>query len=86
LNHSIPSLSKEPVPPENTAAMAALQRSTNMPIATGEGLQTQFNFYAILEKQGGSDVATGSVSYGRHYSDKKDCCDGRCPLRPDRAA
>ena len=31
--------------------MAMLQRSTNMPIATGEGLQTQFNFYAILEKQ-----------------------------------
>jgi galactonate dehydratase len=42
---------EEPVPPENTDAMAMLQRSTNMPIATGEGLQTQFNFYAILEKR-----------------------------------
>ena len=31
--------------------MAILQHSTNMPIATGEGLQTQFNFYGILEKQ-----------------------------------
>jgi galactonate dehydratase len=27
---------EEPVPPENTDAMAMLQRSTNMPIATGE--------------------------------------------------
>ena len=42
---------EEPVPPENTDAMAMLQHSTNMPIATGEGLQTQFNFYAILDKQ-----------------------------------
>jgi galactonate dehydratase len=42
---------EEPVPPENVDAMAALQRSTNMPIATGEGLQSHFNFYAILEKQ-----------------------------------
>jgi galactonate dehydratase len=42
---------EEPVPPENVDAMAAVQRSTNIPIATGEGLQTHFNFYALLEKQ-----------------------------------
>jgi galactonate dehydratase len=42
---------EEPVPPENTEAMAILQRSTNMPIATGEGLQTHFNFYGIIEKR-----------------------------------
>ena len=42
---------EEPVPPENVDAMSALQRSTNMPIATGEGLQSHFNYYAILEKQ-----------------------------------
>jgi len=42
---------EEPVPPENVDAMAALQRSTNIPIATGEGLQSHFNYYALLEKQ-----------------------------------
>jgi galactonate dehydratase len=43
---------EEPVPPENTDAMAMLQHSTNMPIATGEGPRTQFNFYAILDQRG----------------------------------
>jgi galactonate dehydratase len=58
---------EEPVPPENLEAMAMLQHSTNMPIATGEGLQTQFNFYGILEKQAARilqpDVArTGGIT------------------------
>ena len=42
---------EEPVPPENVDAMAALQRSTNIPIATGEGLQGHFNYRETLEKQ-----------------------------------
>jgi len=42
---------EEPVPPENVDAMAALQRSTNIPIATGEGLQSHFNFRETLNKQ-----------------------------------
>jgi galactonate dehydratase len=42
---------EEPVPPENLDAMAEVQRSTNMPIATGEGLQSHFNYTALLEKQ-----------------------------------
>jgi galactonate dehydratase len=42
---------EEPVPPENFEAMAALQRSTNIPIATGEGLQSHFNYAAILEQR-----------------------------------
>ncbi|MBI3473258.1 MAG: mandelate racemase/muconate lactonizing enzyme family protein, partial [Candidatus Solibacter usitatus] len=42
---------EEPVPPENVDAMAALQRSTNIPIATGEGLQSHFNFRETLEKR-----------------------------------
>lgn len=42
---------EEPVPPENVDAMAALQRSTNIPIATGEGLQSHFNFRELLNKQ-----------------------------------
>jgi galactonate dehydratase len=42
---------EEPVPPEDVDAMAALQRSTNIPIATGEGLQTHWNFRDLLKKQ-----------------------------------
>lgn len=42
---------EEPVPPENVDAMAALQRSTNIPIATGEGVQSHFNFREVLNKQ-----------------------------------
>ena len=42
---------EEPVPPENIEAMAAVQRSTNIPIATGEGLQSHFNYTALLEQQ-----------------------------------
>jgi galactonate dehydratase len=42
---------EEPVPPENVDAMAAVQRSTNIPVATGEGLQSHFNFREVLSKQ-----------------------------------
>lgn len=42
---------EEPVPPENVDAMAALQRSTNIPIATGEGIQSHFNFRELAQKQ-----------------------------------
>jgi galactonate dehydratase len=58
---------EEPVPPENVDAMAALQQSTNMPIATGEGIQSHFNYYAVLEKRAARilqpDVArTGGIT------------------------
>ena len=42
---------EEPVPPENVDAMADLQRSTNIPIATGEGVQGHFLYRQLLEKQ-----------------------------------
>ncbi|MEZ5355261.1 MAG: mandelate racemase/muconate lactonizing enzyme family protein [Bryobacteraceae bacterium] len=42
---------EEPVPPENVDAMAALQASTNIPIATGEGLQGHFAYRETLAKQ-----------------------------------
>ena len=42
---------EEPVPPESVEAMAALQHSTNIPIATGEGLQSHFNFRELLARQ-----------------------------------
>jgi galactonate dehydratase len=42
---------EEPIPPENMEAMASLQASTNIPIATGEGLQGHFSFAPLLEKR-----------------------------------
>ncbi|HTG89173.1 MAG TPA: mandelate racemase/muconate lactonizing enzyme family protein [Vicinamibacterales bacterium] len=42
---------EEPVPPEDIEAMALLQHQTNVPIATGESLQSHYNFREILEKR-----------------------------------
>jgi galactonate dehydratase len=42
---------EEPVPPEDVDAMAAVQRSTNIPIATGEGLFSHYAFREVLQKQ-----------------------------------
>ncbi|MGH9721052.1 MAG: mandelate racemase/muconate lactonizing enzyme family protein [Bryobacteraceae bacterium] len=58
---------EEPVPPENVDAMAMLQQSTNIPIATGEGLQSHFSFRETLAKQAARilqpDVArTGGIT------------------------
>jgi galactonate dehydratase len=58
---------EEPVPPENMEAMAELQASTNIPIATGEGIQGHFNYAPLLEKRAARilqpDVArTGGIT------------------------
>jgi galactonate dehydratase len=58
---------EEPVPPENMEALAALQASTNIPIATGEGIQGHFHFAPLLEKRAARilqpDVArTGGIT------------------------
>jgi galactonate dehydratase len=58
---------EEPVPPEDVDAMAALQRSTNIPIATGEGLFGHYAFREVLHKQAARilqpDVArTGGIT------------------------
>lgn len=42
---------EEPIPPEDMDAMAELQRSTNIPIATGEGLLGHFNFAQLIAKR-----------------------------------
>ncbi|MCH8882862.1 MAG: mandelate racemase/muconate lactonizing enzyme family protein [SAR324 cluster bacterium] len=42
---------EEPVPPENVDAMATLQRSTNIPIATAEGIQGHFHYRELLTQQ-----------------------------------
>jgi galactonate dehydratase len=58
---------EEPIPPENMEAMAALQASTNIPIATGEGIQGHFSYAPLLEKRAARilqpDVArTGGIT------------------------
>ena len=42
---------EEPLPPENVDALAALQASTNVPIATSEGIQGHFRYRELLAKQ-----------------------------------
>ena len=42
---------EEPLPPENVDALAALQASTNVPIATAEGIQGHFPYQELLAKQ-----------------------------------
>lgn len=42
---------EEPLPPENVEALAALQRSTNIPIATAEGIQGHFLYRELLSEQ-----------------------------------
>ena len=42
---------EEPLPPENVDALAALQASTNVPIATAEGIQGHFPYQELLAKR-----------------------------------
>ncbi len=42
---------EEPIPPDNADAMAEVQRSINLPVATGERLFTRWDFRVLLEKQ-----------------------------------
>ncbi|MDP6798685.1 MAG: galactonate dehydratase [SAR202 cluster bacterium] len=46
-----PSFYEEPVPPDNIDAMAEVQRSINIPVATGERLFTRWDFRQLFEKQ-----------------------------------
>jgi galactonate dehydratase len=70
---------EEPVPPEDVDAMATLQRSTNIPIATGEGLQTHWNFRDLLQKQAARiiqpDVSrTGGITSLKKIAAMADAC------------
>ena len=42
---------EEPIPPDNVDAMAEVQRSINIPVATGERLYTRWDFRPLFEKQ-----------------------------------
>ncbi|MDP6513712.1 MAG: galactonate dehydratase [SAR202 cluster bacterium] len=46
-----PSFYEEPIPPDNIDAMAEVQRSINIPVATGERLFTRWDYRQLLEKQ-----------------------------------
>jgi galactonate dehydratase len=62
---------EEPVPPENVDAMAALQRSTNIPIATGEGLQSHFNYRELFNKQAARIIQPDTARTGGITAMKK---------------
>ena len=42
---------EEPIPPDNIDALAEVQRSINIPVATGERLYTRWHFRPLFEKQ-----------------------------------
>jgi galactonate dehydratase len=62
---------EEPVPPENVEAMAALQRSTNIPIATGEGLLSHFNFRELFARQAARIIQPDAARTGGITAMKK---------------
>ena len=53
---------EEPVPHENTAAMAYVRRKIDIPVATGERLFTIFRFQELLER-GGADIVQPDMSH-----------------------
>lgn len=62
---------EEPVPPENVEAMAMLQHSTNIPIATGEGLQSHWNYKELLQKQAARIIQPDAARAGGITAMKK---------------
>ena len=53
---------EEPVPHENTDAMAYVRRKIDIPVATGERLFTIFRFRELLER-GGADIVQPDMSH-----------------------
>ncbi|MCX2974961.1 mandelate racemase/muconate lactonizing enzyme family protein [Halieaceae bacterium IMCC8485] len=45
---------EEPIPPENTAAMAQVASATSIPVATGERLCTKYEFARVLQDRAAS--------------------------------
>lgn len=62
---------EEPVPPEDVDAMAALQASTNIPISTGEGLQSHWNYRELLKKQAARIIQPDAARAGGITAMKK---------------
>jgi len=73
---------EEPVPPENTDAMAMLQRSTNMPIATGRRPADSLQLLCNPGKNRPPGfLQTGPVPYGGNYGFQENRRHGGCSLR-----
>ena len=71
---------EEPVPPEDIEAMALIQHQTNVPIATGESLQSHYNFREILEKRAARVLQPDLARTGGITGHKKNRRDGRDTL------
>jgi galactonate dehydratase len=59
---------EEPVPPDNIDAMAEVQRSINLTVATGERLYTRWDFRALFEKQAAASSSPISATQGASWS------------------
>ncbi len=66
-----PSFYEEPIPPDNVDAMAEVQRSINIPVATGERLYTRWDFRPLLEKQAARIIQPDICHAGGIYELKK---------------
>jgi len=86
-----PMVIEEPCLPENVDALAAIARSTSVPIATGERLFTKWGFREVLEKQAAAilqpDVShAGGILEVRHIAAMAEAYYAaiapHCPLGP----
>ncbi len=62
---------EEPIPPDNLDALAALQQSINLPIATGERLYTRWEFRPLLEKNAAQIIQPDICNVGGIWELKK---------------
>jgi L-alanine-DL-glutamate epimerase-like enolase superfamily enzyme len=72
---------EEPVPPENTAAMAQVASATSIPVATGERLCTKYEFARVLQDRAASILQLNLGRVGGLLEAKKIRCTGGSPLR-----
>ncbi len=77
LEHVKPMWLEDPVPPENTDAMARVARATNVPICTGENLYGVQGFRTLIESQACAGVhidipKSGGLLQAKRISDLAD--------------
>ncbi len=77
LEHVNPMWLEDPVPPENTEAMAAVKRAMNVPVCTGENLYGRHGFRRLIELQATDGVhidipKSGGLLESKRISDHAD--------------
>jgi len=77
LEHVKPMWLEDPVPPENTEAMARVSRATDIPICTGENLYGRHGFRTLIESQACAGVhidipKSGGLLESKRISDLAD--------------